>query len=138
MKVVGSVMICAGGAALILALGAAGRPSSLARVEGGLWEIDRLGPGVRPRLCVADPMTLANYEHRGRPCTRVVISDRPEGVLVHYTCARGGFGRSKIDVLTPRSIRIETQGIADDLPFNYVIQARRVGECSQRQSASAH
>jgi len=63
---------------------------------------------------------------------------RPEGVLVHYTCARGGFGRSKIDVLTPRSIRIETQGIADDLPFNYVIQARRVGECSQRQSASAH
>ena len=46
--------------------------------------------------------------------------------------------QSKIDVLTPRSIRIETQGIADDLPFNYVIQARRVGECSPRQSAAAH
>ena len=137
MKVVGSVMICAVGAALVLALGAAGRPSSLARVEGGLWEIDRLGPGERPRICVADPMTLASYEHRGRTCTRVVISERPEGALVHYTCAGGGFGRSKIDVLTPRSIRIETQGISDDLPFNYVIQARRVGECP-RQSAAAH
>jgi hypothetical protein len=138
MKVVGTVMICAVGAALVLALGAAARPSSLARVEGGLWEIDRLGPGVRPRICVADPLSLASYEHRGRTCTRVVISERPEGALIHYTCAGGGFGRSKIDVLTPRSIRIETQGIADNLPFNYVIQARRVGECGPRQSASAH
>ena len=138
MKVVGSVMICAAGAVLVLALGGAGRPSSLARVEGGLWEIDRLGPGVRPRICVADPLSLASYEHRGRTCTRVVISERPEGALVHYTCAGGGFGRSKIDVLTPRSIRIETQGISDDLPFNYVIQARRVGDCVSRQSAAAH
>jgi hypothetical protein len=138
MKVLSSGLICAGGAALVLALGAAGRPTSLARVEGGLWEIDRLGPGVRPRICLADPMTLASYEHRGRACTRVVISDRPEGALVHYTCVGGGFGRSKIDVLTPRSIRIETQGISNDLPFNYVISARRVGECGSRQSAAAH
>jgi hypothetical protein len=138
MKVVGSVMTCAAGAALILVLGAAQRPTALARVGGGLWEIDRLGPGVRPRICVPDPMILASYEHRGQTCTRLVIGDRPEGVLVHYTCAGGGFGRSKIDVLTPRSIRIETQGISNDLPFNYVIQARRVGECGPRQSAAAH
>jgi len=35
-------------------------------------------------------------------------------------------------LITPRSIRIETQGISDNLPFNYVIQARRVGDCPRR------
>jgi hypothetical protein len=125
MKAIGTLLIVVGA----MAAGAAQRPPSLARVEPGLWEIDRLGPDARPRICIADPMTLASYEHRGKTCTRVVISDGPEGVLVHYTCVRGGFGESKLNVLTPRSIRIETQGISDDLPFNYILQARRVGEC---------
>lgn len=138
MKVLRSVTILAGGAAMALALAAAQRPAALSRVDGGLWEIDRLGPGVRPRLCVADPMILATYEHRGRACTRVVISDSPGGTLIHYTCSSGGFGRSKVTVLTPRSLRIETQGISNDLPFNYVLHARRVGGCGPRQSASAH
>jgi hypothetical protein len=41
-------------------------------------------------------------------------------------------------LITPRSIRIETQGISGDLPFNYVLQARRVGDCANRQAARAH
>ena len=135
MKVLGSVMIFAAGAAVVLTPGAAQRPSALARVEGGLWEIDRLGPGVRPRVCVSDPMWFASYEHRAKTCTRVVISDGPQGALIHYTCAAGGFGRSKVDVLTPRSLRIETQGISDGLPFNYVLHARRVGQCGPMRSA---
>ena len=45
--------------------------------------------------------------------------------MIDYTCAGGGFGQSKITVLTPRSVRIETQGIADHAPFNYVVQAQR-------------
>jgi hypothetical protein len=40
-------------------------------------------------------------------------------------------------VITPRSIRIETQGISGDLPFNYVLQARRIGECTA-SAAKAH
>ncbi|HET7708940.1 MAG TPA: hypothetical protein VFK50_05320 [Sphingomicrobium sp.] len=118
-----------GGAALLLALSAASRPASLSRIEGGLYEIDRLGPGARPRLCIADPMIFASYEHRGRSCTRVVISDGPNGAIIHYTCAGGGFGQSTVKALTPRSLRVETQGIADNAPFQYVFQARRVGNC---------
>ena len=131
-------MILAAGAATVLTLSAAQRPAALSRVEGGLWEIDRLGPGVRPKLCVTDPLWFSSYEHRGKPCMRVVISDGPQGALIHYTCPAGGFGRSKVNVLTPRSLRIETQGISNDLPFNYVLQARRVGDCGPRQSAAAH
>lgn len=118
-----------GGAALLLTLAAAQRPASLANIEGGLYEIDRLGPGGRPRICIADPMVFASYEHRGRACTRVVISDGPGGAVIHYTCSGGGFGQSTVKALTPRSLRVETQGIADNAPFQYVFQARRVGNC---------
>ena len=118
-----------GGAGLLLTLAAAQRPASLANIEGGLYEIDRLGPGGRPRICIADPMVFASYEHRGRACTRVVISDGPGGAVIHYTCSGGGFGQSTVKALTPRSLRVETQGIADNAPFQYVFQARRVGNC---------
>lgn len=118
-----------GSAALLLALAAAQRPASLANIEGGLWEVDPFGPGASAKLCIADPMTFASYEHRGKTCTRVVISDGPNGAVIHYTCPGGGFGRSTVKALTPRSLRVETQGIAGNAPFQYVFQARRVGDC---------
>ena len=58
--------------------------------------------------------------------------------MVAYRCTGRDFGRSKLTVLTPRSLRIETQGISDGLPFNYVLQARRVGGCPAKASAAAH
>jgi hypothetical protein len=119
------------GAGLLLTLAAAQRPTSLNMVEGGLWEIDRLGPGERPRLCISDPMQFAHYEHRGQACTRVIISDGPNGAVIQYTCPRGGFGRSTVKALTPRSLRVDTQGIADNAPFQYVFSARRVGTCAR-------
>jgi hypothetical protein len=83
-------------------------------------------------VCLADPIALAQYEHRAASCTRVVISDKPSETVVHYTCPGGGFGQTKMTVLTPRSMRVETQGISDNAPFNYVLQVRRVGDCPGR------
>src|SRR4051794_19189077 len=115
MKTMKPLVIGAAGVAAALALGAAQRPMALAQTSGGLWEISG-APGTRvpPRLCVGDPSMLAQYEHRGRPCTRVVISDAPPTTVIHYTCAGNGFGRSRLTVITPRSMRIETQGISDN------------------------
>ena len=126
-------------ATAVVTLGAAQRPAALAVTSGGLWEISG-APGTKApeRICVADTAVLAQYEHRGQMCTRLVISDTPTATVIHYTCPGGGFGRSKLTLVTPRSLRIETQGISDNLPFNYVIQARRVGECGPRQSAARH
>jgi hypothetical protein len=137
MKAIKSLLMITAGAVALLALGAAQRPNqrpaALAETSGGLWEISGApdGNGLR-RLCVADTAVLAQFEHRAQMCTRLVISDTPPSAVIHYTCAGGGFGRSKMTLLTPRSIRIETQGISDNLPFNYVIQARRVGDCPRR------
>jgi hypothetical protein len=120
---------CASGAAVLL-LAAAARPATLAETTPGLWEITGFpNPDASARQCVADTAALAALEHRGQTCKQVVISDTPSTTVIEYTCSNGGFGRTKLTLLTPRSLRIETQGISAKYPFNYVIQARRVGEC---------
>ena len=122
-------MCCAGTGALLL-LAAATRPGALAQANPGLWELSGMpNAGTAFRQCVADTAALARVEHRGHSCTQVVIRDRPTWTEIHYTCTNGGFGRSKLTVLTPRSLRIETQGISANYPFNYTIQARRIGNC---------
>ena len=115
--------------AAVALLAAASGPVGLP-TGAGLWDISDNAAGTHPqRVCLADPMLLAQWEHRGAACTRVVISEHESEAAVQYTCVGGGFGRSDLTMLTPRSLRIETQGISDGSPFNYVLHARRVGEC---------
>ena len=123
------IAVCAGGAALLL-LAAAARPATLAETSPGLWELTGFPkPEASARHCVADTAALAALEHRGQSCKQVVVSETPSSTVIEYTCANGGFGRTKLTLLTPRSLRIETQGISARYPFNYVIQARRIGDC---------
>jgi hypothetical protein len=115
-----------------LTIGAAD-PRALGPAEGGLWEVSVSARGADARnVCIANPVELAVWEHRGGRCTRVVISDEGDKTTIHYTCAKGGFGRSDMTLLTPRSLRVATQGISDGAPFNYVLHARRVGNCARR------
>jgi hypothetical protein len=118
---------------------AAAQPWALAQVSGGVWEVSGVpGTSGPVRQCVADVLTLAQFEHRGRNCTRSVLSNRPSSTVITYNCGGAGFGQSEVDVITPRSLRISTQGISDQLPFNYVIQAHRVGECTKFPASSRH
>jgi hypothetical protein len=112
----------------MLALTALARPAVFSQTAAGLWEISR-SDGGRRNICVPDPVLLAQYEHfRGR-CTREVIRDQGRLAEISYSCAGGGFGQSRVEQITPRSLRIETQGISGDAPFHYVLQARRIGDC---------
>jgi len=125
--------------AAALSIGAAQAPKALAPISGGLWEISG-APGAKApvRQCVADVALLAQFEHRGRACSRDIVSDEPGSTVIHYSCGHAGFGRSEIEVVTPRSLRISTQGISGDLPFNYVLQARRVGDCPNGAALPHH
>jgi hypothetical protein len=115
-------------AAVVIA--AASAPLSLRALSGGLWEVSRSATGAGAvRECVGSPAALAQWEHRRSACTRVVLSDKPGEAVIHYTCPAGDFGRSRITVITPRTVRIETQGIHGGEPFFYNLHARRVGDC---------
>jgi hypothetical protein len=126
------------GLAAAVALGAASLvaatvPHALAAAAGGLWEVSHSATGNDPtRLCVPTPEVLAQFEHRQGRCTRVVIRDSGSNTEIHYTCADGGFGRSDVKLITPRSLTIDTQGISGGLPFHYKLYARRMGDCAAR------
>jgi len=122
--------IAGGLLALATVAAAAAVPKALVGVSPGLWEITGQPLRQRPaQLCIADLASLAQFEHRRSRCTRVVIRDLPTSTEIHYTCTDGGFGRSTIKRITTKSLRIDTQGISGSYPFNYVMQARRIGEC---------
>lgn len=120
----------AAGAGALLGLGAAGAPIVLSQVQGGLWELSG-APGAKApvRVCVADVAALARFEHRGRNCQSRILKSSGSSTEIDYNCGFGGFGHSEVAMITPRSLRIDTQGISEGLPFAYVLQARRVGDC---------
>ena len=114
-------------------LAAAAAPRALAPATGGHREVRRSANGHdATRLCVASPDVLAQFEHRQQHCARTIVSDSGTETLISYNCPGGGFGQSKIKLITPRTLRIDTQGISDKLPFHYQLHARRVGECASR------
>jgi len=112
---------------------AAAVPRALAPAAGGLWEVSRTASGHdATRLCVVSTDLLAQFEHRQQRCHRTVVSDQGTEALISYNCPGGGFGQSKITLITPRTLRIDTQGISDNMPFHYQLHARRIGDCPAR------
>ena len=106
----------------------------------GLWEITGV-PGTKApvRECIGDLVVARPVRaSRAQLRTKRVISDGASATTVEYRCRDGGFGRSTIGPVTPRTLRIDTQGISDGLPFGYVVQARSVGECPAQATAAAH
>lgn len=119
-----------GAALLLLALGGAQQASVLSRTSPGLWEVSGVPGRERPaRMCIADLERLTRFEHRAASCTITLLRDRMDEAEVQYSCSGRGFGRTTLKLLTPRSLRVETQGISGGAPFHYVLQARRIGAC---------
>jgi len=117
--------------ALATGLVAAAVPRALAPAAGGLWEVSTSATGHAPtRVCVASPDVLAQFEHRNARCSRDVVRDSGTNAEISYTCTDGGFGRSAVTLVTPRSMTIDTQGISGGLPFHYKLYARRMGDCA--------
>lgn len=105
-------------------------PSLLAGVQPGLWEVSRSASGqAARRVCLGQVVQLAEIEMRGEPCRRTALGEHNGNLMVELSCPRGDFARSAIRVTTPRSLRLETQGIHRGEPFAYRLYARRIGAC---------
>src|SRR6476646_7064583 len=99
------------GAALAL-MAAAQPPPTFAQAQPGMWEIDG-APGTKTPIhqCVSDVTSLARFEHRSKNCSAKVLKNAGSTTAIEYSCGAAGFGHSEIQVLTPRSLKISTQGI---------------------------
>jgi len=125
----GRLALAGAASGLLLGLAAARGPALFAGIQRGLWEVTGAPGRPAQRLCLAEPLVLAQFEHRLQTCERDIVRDTLSVAEIHYRCPAGGFGRSTITALTPRSVRVATQGISGDGPFQYVLQARRIGAC---------
>jgi hypothetical protein len=111
--------------------------AALGALTPGMWQLRELdGDGVPQSLCAADLATLMRTEHRNTSCTTTVISDEPKSATIHYNCAAGGFGRTSLRVETSKLAKIDTQGIAGNVPFAHRLLARHVGSCPQARLGS--
>ncbi|MBA3676817.1 MAG: hypothetical protein H0W74_05370 [Sphingosinicella sp.] len=106
--------------------------AALAQLQAGRWELRELNnrrPQPPRSICISDPAIMLQIQHHDRPCSRLVIASDANSATVHYTCTAGGFGRTTLKVSTPRLVRIETQGIDRELPFDFSAELRRKGGC---------
>jgi hypothetical protein len=129
-------LLAAVGAGALALGGSSPLPSALGQAQPGMWEINGVPGAAYPlRQCVADLAMLARFEHRAKTCTSRPVRDGANMAVIDYSCGPANFGHSEITVVTPRALRIETQGISGGLPFNYVLQAHRIADCP---SAARH
>lgn len=106
-------------------------PAALSHIDAGRWEL-RLREAGAPveRICVRDGRRLIQLRHAQQQCERFIVTDEPLSVTVQYTCRGKGYGRTQIRRESNRLVQIETQGIAEGLPFNFAAEARWVaGDC---------
>ncbi|MEJ5977220.1 hypothetical protein WG901_11275 [Novosphingobium sp. PS1R-30] len=111
---------------------AAQRPAlaMLGQLEAGRWELRIRDTGSVERLCLPDIRRLIQLRHPADSCERLVVDDGASEVTVQYTCRGRGYGRTHIRRETNRLVQIDSQGIADGLPFSFAAEARKVGDCA--------
>lgn len=128
---IAAIALAAGGSLAAPALGQRSGLAMLDQIEPGRWEIrPRDGTQRAYPICVDDGRELIQLRHEALPCERQIVEDGRDAVTVQYTCRGRGYGRTSIRRETPRLVQIQTQGIAEGLPFEFAAEARRVGNCA--------
>jgi len=128
MKMARMTTLFLGLAGMAMAVSAA--PAAISGVSGGLWELEGIpGKKAAVKQCFADPLKIATVEHGSAKCTVTVLGESGSTTRISFQCAGGGFGNASIKTITPRSLRIEVQGISDGAPYGYVMQAHNSGPC---------
>lgn len=106
--------------------------SLLDSLDRGLWQLRAVGGGnsaAVDKLCVGDPARFTQIQHGDTPCTRYVIRSTPNSVTVSYTCRGYGQGLTTIRKESGGLIQIQSQGIRNNSPFSFSVEARRTGAC---------
>ena len=95
----------------------------------GSWTLRSRHDGSQERICVRDGTEFVQLRHRQTGCSRFVVMDSADEVVVQYTCRGTGYGRTTIRRETPELVQIQSEGFRDGRPFSISGEARRSGPC---------
>lgn len=101
----------------------------LSTLTKGSWELRIRDDGSQRRICVRDGQELIQLQHRQAACSRFVVTDTPEEVVVQYTCPGNGYGRTSVRREASGLVQIQSQGIYEGSPFSFKAEARHSGRC---------
>lgn len=103
----------------------------LDQLQPGQWEVrDRDPTGGRSLVCLESGRRLIQIRHMRESCRSLTVEDTAEAVTVHYACPGNGYGQTSVRFESAQLVQLETQGIAQGLPFNVRAEVRRVGSCT--------
>lgn len=95
----------------------------------GAWNLRIRDDGTQQRICVRDGRELIQLRHRQQACSRFVVQDGANEVVVQYTCRGNGYGRTSIRREGNALVQIRSQGIEGGTPFSFTAEARHSGRC---------
>src|SRR6187399_3033701 len=95
----------------------------------GAWNLRDRDDGSEQRICVRDGREFIQLRHRQPGCSRIVVQDGADEVVVQYTCRGNGYGRTSIRREGNGLVQIRSQGIEGGTPFAFSAEARQNGSC---------
>lgn len=119
-------------AALLIGVPLAGHAAELGMLDSltkGGWTLRIRDNGAEQRICVRDGRELIQIRHKQAGCSRFVVRDEANEVVVQYTCRGNGYGRTSIRRESNGLVQIQSQGIIDGAPFSISGEARHGGSC---------
>lgn len=119
-------------AALVAGAPLVAQAPELAMLDGlakGAWTLRIRDDGSQRQICARTGREFIQLRHRGSGCSRFVVRDGPNEVVVQYTCPGNGYGRTSIRSEGNTLVQIRSQGIEAGTPFAFSAEARHVGSC---------
>ncbi len=108
-------------------------PNLLDSLGRGMWQFRAVGGGATGtavnRICVGDATKLAQVQHAALNCEHYVVRSSPNSLTISYSCRGQGQGLTVIRKETSKLIHIESQGIRNNSPFSFAVEARNIGPC---------
>ena len=95
----------------------------------GAWNLRVRDDGSQQRICVRDGREFIQLRHRQPGCSRFVVQDGADEVVVQYTCRGNGYGRTSIRREGNGLVQIRSQGIEGGTPFSFSAEGRQSGSC---------
>ena len=86
-------------ATLLIAIPLAGTAAELGMLDSltkGAWNLRIRDDGSEQRICVRDGRELIQIRHKQAGCSRFVVQDNADQVVVQYTCRGNGYGRTSL------------------------------------------
>lgn len=114
----------------LLAVPAVAQAPELAMLDGltkGAWTLRVRDSGAQQRICLRDGRELIQLQHRQTGCSRFVVTDSADQVVVQYTCRGNGYGRTSIRKEGNGLVQVQTQGIHEGTPFSWAAEGRYAG-----------